>query len=383
MATLVLRAGLGRVGLLDDLLEPLEELILGALEAIGQAREKTHAAMISAAAPLTTASCGPRDCDPGCAAAGAGARARRTGSAARLAAARHRASCASGLSASLSAAAASARPAPPCGVRTPSITACICCGDRQLDAVAGAELERGLGRAHALRRPCAARAACRRASGRGRARCRPGGCGCDARCRSAPRSPSPLRPASVSRPAAHRGRQPRDLDQAAGDERGHRVVAEAEALDDAGGDRHHVLQRAADLDAGDVVGRIQPQRRTAELLLDERVPPRRTTTRRRPPSAARPRPRPRTSARTARRPAAPARPRRRSPATSRNSVPCSSPLAALTNGTAAGAIADGAMHDGTQALRRHRDDHQRARRRRRPRSRRSDATPSTRATPGR
>ena len=83
------------------------------------------------------------------------------------------------------------------------------------------------------------------------------------------RSPSPLRPASVSGPAAHRGGQARDLDEAAGDERGHRVVAEAEALDDARGDRDDVLQRAADLDAGDVVGRVEPQRRPAELLLDE------------------------------------------------------------------------------------------------------------------
>ena len=41
------------------------------------------------------------------------------------------------------------------------------------------------------------------------------------------------------------------------------------------------------------------------------------------------------------------------------SVPCSRPLAALTNGTADRGDRDGAMHHGAQALRRHRDDHQR------------------------
>ena len=69
-------------------------------------------------------------------------------------------------------------------------------------------------------------------------------------------------------PPAFRARKPRDFDQAARDERRHRVVAEAEPLDHAGGDRDHVLQRAADLDAGDVVAHIQAQARPAELLLD-------------------------------------------------------------------------------------------------------------------
>ena len=46
---------------------------------------------------------------------------------------------------------------------------------------------------------------------------------------------------------AHRHAEARDLGQAAGDERGARVVTEPEAVADAGGDRHHVLHRAADL----------------------------------------------------------------------------------------------------------------------------------------
>ena len=116
--------------------------------------------------------------------------------------------------------------------------------------------------------------------------------------------------------AAHRGGQPRDLDQAAGDQRGHRVVAEAEALDDAGGDGDDVLERAADLDAGDVVGGVEPQRRPAELLLDEARGVGATSTRPRRRSADPPRPRRRRSAPTAPPPAAPDRPRRQSPATS-------------------------------------------------------------------
>ena len=81
------------------------------------------------------------------------------------------------------------------------------------------------------------------------------------------RSPRPLRPASVSRrpPSAHR--QPRDLGEAARDQRGHRVVPEPSALDDARGDRDDVLQRAADLDADHVVARVEPERGAAELLL--------------------------------------------------------------------------------------------------------------------
>ena len=52
--------------------------------------------------------------------------------------------------------------------------------------------------------------------------------------------------------SAHRHAEAGDLGQAAGDERGARVVTEAEAVADAGGDRHHILHRAADLDADEV-----------------------------------------------------------------------------------------------------------------------------------
>ena len=109
----------------------------------------------------------------------------------------------------------------------------------------------------------------------------------------------PARPASVSRSPADRHRQPRHLGQAAGDERGQRVVAEAEAVDDAGGDGDHVLQRAAELDADHVLARIQAQRRPAELVLDVTARRRRRATPRRPPSAARGRARRRSSVPTA------------------------------------------------------------------------------------
>ena len=56
--------------------------------------------------------------------------------------------------------------------------------------------------------------------------------------------------------AAHRHAEARDLGQAARDERGARVVTEPEAVGDAGGDRHHVLHRAADLDADKVGAEI-------------------------------------------------------------------------------------------------------------------------------
>ena len=67
-------------------------------------------------------------------------------------------------------------------------------------------------------------------------------------------------------PAAHRARQPRDLRQAARDERRERVVPETQRLDDARGDRDDVLQRGADFDAGDVIGRVEPEGRTAQTL---------------------------------------------------------------------------------------------------------------------
>ena len=75
-------------------------------------------------------------------------------------------------------------------------------------------------------------------------------------------------------PAAGRARQPRDLRQAARDERRQRVVAQAEPFDDAGGDRDDVLQRAADLDADDVVAAVEPEIRAAKFALHELGRPR-------------------------------------------------------------------------------------------------------------
>ncbi len=94
------------------------------------------------------------------------------------------------------------------------------------------------------------------------------------------RSPSPLKPAGVSRwpPAAQR--QPRDFREAARDERRQRVVAEAEPFDDAGRDGDDVLQRAADLDADDVRRPVEPEERTAEFRLHEFHRVRRRATRR-------------------------------------------------------------------------------------------------------
>ena len=81
------------------------------------------------------------------------------------------------------------------------------------------------------------------------------------------RSPSPASPASVSRCAAERHRQPREFGQAARDERGQRVMAEAEAFDHARRNRDDVLQRAADLDADHVAAAVEAQRRRSELRL--------------------------------------------------------------------------------------------------------------------
>ena len=73
------------------------------------------------------------------------------------------------------------------------------------------------------------------------------------------RSPSPLRPVSVSSSRAHRLAEPRHLGEAARDQRGRRVVAEPAALDDAGGDRQHVLDRAAQRHAQHVVRPVGPE----------------------------------------------------------------------------------------------------------------------------
>ena len=71
----------------------------------------------------------------------------------------------------------------------------------------------------------------------------------------------PARPAERERVAAERDAEPRELGEAARDERGLRVVAVAEAVGDAGTDGEHVLQRARDLAPDDVGVRVDAERR--------------------------------------------------------------------------------------------------------------------------
>ncbi len=61
--------------------------------------------------------------------------------------------------------------------------------------------------------------------------------------------------------------QARDFGEAAGDERGDGVVAQTEPVADAGGDGDHVLQRAAEFDADDVVVGVDPEVGVTELAL--------------------------------------------------------------------------------------------------------------------
>ena len=82
----------------------------------------------------------------------------------------------------------------------------------------------------------------------------------------------PASPARVSGEPPARHREPRDLGEAARDERRARVVAEAEAVDRARRDGDHVLQRAAALDADDVVARVEAEVRRVEALHDRRGP---------------------------------------------------------------------------------------------------------------
>ena len=139
----------------------------------------------------------------------------------------------------------------------------------------------------------------------------------------------PRQPGQRERAAAHPLGEPAHLGQAARDQRGARVVAEAEAVAAADRDRDDVLQRAAQADAGDVVCscRYAGGRRRSR--------PARPTRRRRPSTppparpAARARSRRRSWARTERR-----RPRRagsrRSRRPSSRRVPGSRPFDAQT-----------------------------------------------------
>ena len=80
--------------------------------------------------------------------------------------------------------------------------------------------------------------------------------GPDRQGRSSPRASRAARPS--------RRRQPRDLGEAARDERRQRVVAELHGLGDARGDGDDVLQRRANLDADDVVRSVEAKRRARE-----------------------------------------------------------------------------------------------------------------------
>ena len=107
------------------------------------------------------------------------------------------------------------------------------------------------------------------------------------------RSPIPASPVNVAGLPPSDLREPGDLDQPARDERGLGVVAETEAVDDAGRDRDHVLERARELDAERVGVRVDAEALRGQRALEaagERVA---TSTRSRPTrgSGARPPPR--------------------------------------------------------------------------------------------
>ena len=76
----------------------------------------------------------------------------------------------------------------------------------------------------------------------------------------------PASPASVSGEPPREIGEPRDLGEPARDDRRARVVPVAEPLDGAGRDGDDVLQRAAALDAVDVLARVEPQVRRVEPL---------------------------------------------------------------------------------------------------------------------
>ena len=104
--------------------------------------------------------------------------------------------------------------------------------------------------------------------------------GCPARQRHAERAIARQRPGAGQhqvaesgqprqrrRLAAQRDRQPRDLGQAARDQRGARVLAQPEAVGEPGRHGDHVLERPADLDADDVAVGVEPELARAETPL--------------------------------------------------------------------------------------------------------------------
>ena len=70
--------------------------------------------------------------------------------------------------------------------------------------------------------------------------------------------------------ASQRDAEPAQLGQAAGDQHGTRVLAEAQAVADAGGDGHHVLGGAGDLAPDDVGAHVDPERPGVHQVLDAR-----------------------------------------------------------------------------------------------------------------
>ena len=140
------------------------------------------------------------------------------------------------------------------------------------------------------------------------------------------RSPRPARPASVAGLAAERDGQPRDLGEPARDQRRARVLAQPEAVGQAGGHRDHVLERAADLDADHVAVRVEPELARAERAAAARRPSASSRRRRSPPRWAGPaRPRARTSAPTAPPPRAPGQRSRDHLGHARGGAPARSP----------------------------------------------------------
>ncbi len=218
-------------------------------------------------------------------------------------------------------------------------------------------------------------------------RARRGGCATGRRCRSAPGRPVPRAPsASRAAPPSAADRRPVSASP--------RVISAARALwpkrepvARAGGDRQHVLHRAADLDAGDVVALVGAQRVAAQQRRHLRrrapapspPPPPPSAGRGRPPRrSSGPRRRPRAPASAARAPGARAR---RPPGTPASTGTARNPLHSQTSG--ARAPARGQLARRPRAARRPASRRSATRHRPRPRARSSPSSAAGSAMPGR
>ena len=77
----------------------------------------------------------------------------------------------------------------------------------------------------------------------------------------------PREPCEGLRPCPERRAEPGHFREAAGQQRRARIVAQPETFEDAGGDRHGVLQAACQFNADDITPRVHPEvGRTEELL---------------------------------------------------------------------------------------------------------------------